>query len=494
MAFRGLPGAERPMVFVSEGCLSLTGYTAGELTSAELPWGRVTHPEDAAAVLAATEAHPGPYEVTYRIRSRTGEERWVCERGEAVRDPQGRVLGLEGFVSDVTELKRTERALRELTATLEQRVAERTAEAERRARQLRTMAKEVTLAEQRERRRVAQVLHDHLQQILAAAGMQLASLRTAVGTGEARRRLDHTADLLRECVDVSRSLAVELSPPVLNDGGLVAALEWLAERMHTQYGLTVDLSAPPEAEPAAEEVRVLLFHAVRELLFNVVKHAGVSRAALRLERVDDEAVVLTVADEGRGCPEDRLAAGTGFGLSELRGRLELLGGELSFDAKPGIGCHVSLRAPAGLLPESARRPQQAAPFVTDLPRPIVETGRARVLLADDHKIVREGLAAILAAHPDIEVVAQAADGESALEMTRSLRPDVVVMDLSMPRMNGIEATRLITAEMPEVRVIGLTMHDTRSMEARMRSAGAVACLNKDGAGDHLIRAIRGENR
>jgi len=109
----------------------------------------------------------------------------------------------------------------------------------------------------------------------------------------------------------------------------------------------------------------------------------------------------------------------------------------------------------------------------------------RVLLADDHAIMREGLRRILEEQPDIEVVAVAADGEETLEMTRQCRPDVVVMDVNMPKMNGVEATRRITAESSDIAIIALSMHEDRNMDRAMRQAGALSYLTK-GAAPSLV--------
>lgn len=114
----------------------------------------------------------------------------------------------------------------------------------------------------------------------------------------------------------------------------------------------------------------------------------------------------------------------------------------------------------------------------------------RVLLADDHKILRQGLAGLLREEKDIELVGEACDGLMAVEMARRLRPDVVVMDISMPRLNGIEATRIITAEQPDVRVIGLSMYEMADVAIAMRDAGAMTYLTKGCPSADLIAAIR----
>jgi DNA-binding NarL/FixJ family response regulator len=114
----------------------------------------------------------------------------------------------------------------------------------------------------------------------------------------------------------------------------------------------------------------------------------------------------------------------------------------------------------------------------------------RILLADDHKIVRMGLRTLLANQVEMEVIAEAQDGRATLQMVRELQPDIVVMDIGMPELNGIEATRLITTEFPSVKVVALSMHSDRRFVARMLEAGASGYLLKDCAFEELAHAIR----
>jgi two-component system, NarL family, nitrate/nitrite response regulator NarL len=117
-------------------------------------------------------------------------------------------------------------------------------------------------------------------------------------------------------------------------------------------------------------------------------------------------------------------------------------------------------------------------------------GRIRVVLVDDHIVVRQGVAGLLKAEPDISIAGEASDGESAVALVRQVRPDVVLMDISMPGMNGIEATGIIHAEMPEVRVIGLSMFEEAERADAIRQAGAVNYLTKSGPAEELVAAIR----
>ncbi|OGP70093.1 MAG: DNA-binding response regulator [Deltaproteobacteria bacterium RBG_13_58_19] len=114
----------------------------------------------------------------------------------------------------------------------------------------------------------------------------------------------------------------------------------------------------------------------------------------------------------------------------------------------------------------------------------------KILLADDHQIVREGLNAILAKHPDLKVVGEAADGRTAVRLARDLAPDVVIIDIGMPDLNGIEATRQIVAEVPGVKVIALSMHADKQFVSGMLKAGAAGYLLKYCASEELLKAIQ----
>ena len=116
--------------------------------------------------------------------------------------------------------------------------------------------------------------------------------------------------------------------------------------------------------------------------------------------------------------------------------------------------------------------------------------RLRVLVVDDHALVRRGFATLLAGEPDLEVVGEADNGQQAIELTRQLTPDVILMDVSMPGMNGIDATRAILAEFPAMRVIGLSMVEDPDQPEAMRDAGAVGYLRKNDAAEALLAAIR----
>jgi len=129
---------------------------------------------------------------------------------------------------------------------------------------------------------------------------------------------------------------------------------------------------------------------------------------------------------------------------------------------------------------------------TSLPSVSADHPRIRVLLVDDHRILRHALATVLQDEQDLEVVGEAGDGLEAVELPARCQPDVILMDVTMPRLSGIEATRQIIAAWPQVRVIGLSMHEEGGMAAQMREAGAIAYLTKGGSAEELLDTIRRE--
>jgi len=426
-------------------------------------------------------------------------------------------------IVEALDRQRVQQALRSAKGELEQRVRERTedlsrtinslrdevarrklAEDARRqlGEQLRSLASALTLAEQRERKRLAQVLHDNLQQLLVGAKYRLSGLSRS--SDHAARQVGvEVEDLLDQSIECSRSLTGELSPPILHEAGLVAGLEWLAVWMQQKHGLNVELRTEAAAAPESEDVTVLLFQAVRELLFNIVKHAGVQIARVDLSKTNDH-VQITVADDGAGFDPRTAMPGKdktgGFGLFSIGERLNLMGGTMEVDSAPGRGSRFTLRAPhrSARLVEEQKSPMlvgvrisRAGPLPASPPAAAGSTEhRIRVLLVDDHVVVRQGLSHLLRDESDIEIVAEASDGQTAVEMVRRFLPNVVMMDINMPGMDGIEATRVIRSEFPNVQVIGLSMFEEGERAEAMRNAGAVNYLTKSGPSEALVAAIR----
>jgi PAS domain S-box-containing protein len=207
--------------------------------------------------------------------------------------------------------------------------------------QLQSLASELSLSEERERRRIATNLHDRIGQSLAFARLTLASLEQDGPVKEVR-------ELIEQAIVDTRSLTFELSPPVLYELGLVPALEWLAHKIQLEHGVQTKFHDDDQPKPLDENFRVVLFQAVRELLVNVVKHARATHARILLRREAD-ALRIIVEDDGVGFEISNLAAKPDairtFGLFNIRERVEYLGGRVKIRSELGSGTRVTLMAP-----------------------------------------------------------------------------------------------------------------------------------------------------
>ncbi len=372
-------------------------------------------------------------------------------------------------------------------------------ELEKRTSQLQRLTAELSEAEDRERRRLAELLHDDLQQLLVGSKLRLNILaRKLKGTPEIRELVDETTSLIAESIQKSRGLSHELSPPVLHHGDLREVLQWLIEQVHTTCGLKVRLWIGAGVDLRSQTLKTFVYKAVRELLFNVVKHANVRRAAIVVQR-QEQSIRLAVLDKGRGFEAERLdvAGQNGFGLFNIRERVQFIGGFLTVQSVPGRGSRFVLTIPLSVPDETAGQ-KTGAPILSIPFRPATQPARDmsairqrfRILLVDDHKVMRDGLAALLEEEPDIEVVGQAGNGRDAIALTGQLRPDVVVMDVVMPIIDGEEATRQIRTQWPRVRVVALSMLEEDTTRERMLKAGAEVFLSKAGPSEVIAAAIR----
>ncbi len=375
----------------------------------------------------------------------------------------------------------------------EQALAARSTEVQRLADQLRSLAVELSQAEQRERKRLSKILHDHIQQLLVAARMQLAWMKSDADPVRREATGQGVDSILREALDASRSLTVELSPPVLHQAGLIGGLNWLATQMRAKNQFAVNFRSDSRAEPETEEMRFLLFDSARELLFNAMKHAGVSSADMTILRTNDDRIRLVVHDDGVGFvpgSDGKLRKDeVSLGLFSIEQRLAHFGGEMEIDTAPGEGTTITLTVQVGERKPGPGEAQQC-PDGTGSQTVHTKPGAHRVLIVDDHQIMREGLVGLMRFEPDIEVVGQAADGMQAIELSAQLKPEVVIMDVNLGETSGVEVTKAILSSNAQIKIIGLSMYADPDVAAAMHDAGAVAYLTKGGPSEELAMAIR----
>jgi signal transduction histidine kinase len=217
------------------------------------------------------------------------------------------------------------------------------------ANELREINWELSQVTRRERRNLARILHDHLQQLLVAARFKLSTLKRHLPDDAARQILQQVDSLLNDSIEETRELTTRLTPMELSEGDLTASLQWLAQYMRKMFGLRVELMLEAAAEPAAEDARELLFQAAREMLFNVVKHAQVNTAYVELRQSADDQVQMVVRDSGKGFDVKALAcenvSSQSFGLASVCRPLERMGGRVEIDAAPGRGTQIVISVP-----------------------------------------------------------------------------------------------------------------------------------------------------
>jgi PAS domain S-box-containing protein len=344
------PGAERIFKFTADEIVGQNGRI-------------IFTPEDVATGQSEAELK------TAAEQGRASDDRWQVRKGgerfwaagvtTALRDAAGNLTGFTKILRDETQRKHLEEQLRTTNEALERRVADRTAAMETHQGQLRSLVAELGRAEIRQRRMLATELHDNLAQLLAACKLKVSSIEAQLPP-HAKSRRDATVvkDSLGEAISYTRALMTDLRPDVLDEHDLPAAIEWVAKRM-ARHGLKVEVADDGKPKPLHEELLGFLFQSVRELLWNVVKHARTTEALVTIERTDSD-VRLVVEDKGIGFNPSKRVAPTeegGFGLFSIAERIDLLGGKMEVESGRRRGARITLSVPAE--PEHEAHPDEA---------------------------------------------------------------------------------------------------------------------------------------
>ncbi|AGA91319.1 PAS domain S-box [Thioflavicoccus mobilis 8321] len=318
------------------------GLAPEEVTGREHEWRPFIHPDDVGPYLKLFRTslrQQEPFEAEFRGLRQDCEWRWVKSNGRPWWAPNGEYMGLVGATLDITERKRAELALKESNARLRED-----------ADMLARLASQLVLTEQRERQRFGHLLHDRMQQDLIAVKFKLHSVLRDIEPERRQPLLDAVA-LVDRSIDTSRNLHTDLSPAFVREANLHVALTWLAETFERNHGLRVETDLAEDVMIEREDQRILIFEAVREALLNVVKHARVDRAEVRMQRGDGGLIQISVEDRGAGfdqAPNWSPALDTN-GLRTIEERLGLMGGGLRVESRPGVGTRVVL-----LITEQAR--------------------------------------------------------------------------------------------------------------------------------------------
>jgi PAS domain S-box-containing protein len=263
------------------------------------------------------------------IRTKSGKTKTISWNARPLADSDGERIGLMAVGKDITEQKEADEKMR------------------RYQQQLRLVYSQLSLTEERLRRRVATELHDGLGQLLAIARIKLGQLRHSTDSGGLPADIDDIHRLIVEAIGYTRSLTAELSPPVLYELGLEAALEWLCEQIQKQHKIRCMVKSDGLPEQLDSDLCILLFQIIRELMHNITKHAQACTALISVDTVDEN-IRINVVDDGVGFDVHEISSRPdigGFGLFNIRERLHHLGGSLELHSTLGRGTSVAVIAP-----------------------------------------------------------------------------------------------------------------------------------------------------
>jgi PAS domain S-box-containing protein len=265
---------------------------------------------------------------TYLVR-KDGEVVLVENNISFLYGEKGAIGGV-GIIRDISERKATEKRLLEHQE------------------QLKSLTSQMTLTEEKERKSFSDYLHDQIGQQLFVLKLRMGTLQNYISSNEASKTLADSLEIIEQIIKDTRSLTFELSPPILYQLGLEAALDWLTEQVHKQYGIIVTFEDDGEEKLMDDDVKIILFQAVRELLTNVAKHAQSQKATVSIQK-DNGHIRICVEDDGVGfTPALKQVAkdeSKGFGLFSIKERLDHLGGNMEIVSKAGLGTQATLIVP-----------------------------------------------------------------------------------------------------------------------------------------------------
>jgi signal transduction histidine kinase len=297
---------------------------------------KIIHPDDRDMIrsrrLKMMKGESVPPNFCCRIIDKEGATRWLAINSVLITW-MGRPAILS-FFNNITERKRAEQ---EVQAYQEQ---------------LRSLASELSLAEERERRRLATNLHDHIGQTLALTKIKLGALEAQLPSDGLSEELSSIRSLIDRTIKYTKSLTFELSPPILYELGFEATIEWLGEQVQKDHQLQFELRSDGKPKILDRDISVLMFQAVRELVMNIVKHAHAGKIRIAIYGADNH-LHVDVEDDGVGFDPSQAGKGT-FGFFSIRERFNRFNGTFRVESEPGRGTRASLTAPLSAKRRAAR--------------------------------------------------------------------------------------------------------------------------------------------
>ena len=377
--------------------------------------------------------------------------------------------------------------------------------------ELRRFSHQLVNIQENERRQLARTLRDEIAQVLAGLQVTLEMSKYLPSTA-LRLTFDEIQELVDALLKQIDTLALDLWPTMLDHLGLLPALLWQFDRFSVQSQMKIDFEHAGLERSFSPKVKLGAYRIMQEALLNIARHADVSEASVRIW-VDDDLLSVEVADQGVGFDlENVLITGETRGLIAIRERTLALGGELTITSTPGSGTNLILRLP---LEASNQRQPDRDMHMPDM-KPILNTSRSSlgserspttpgdrhpkpgspasvrevtIILAHKLEFVRRGLHSVLVTEPGFSIVGEASHGLETLDQVERLNPDVLVLDLHISGISGLDITRQVSQRASQTRVIVISMYDQEAYVLEALRSGATGYIFKDSSAHDLIEAI-----
>ncbi len=417
-----------------------------------------------------------------RLRDRDGRARTV--RLTLTRSTQFGMETLCAVATELTELVETNEALRVTESSLRQ------------------LSGRLLQLQDEERRRIARDLHDTTGQKIAALSMSLDRVARLLDTRKPERQeaLNEGRDIVRMIGEEIRTLSYLLHPPLLDESGLGSAIRWYAEGFQKRSGIQLTVNISPDLGRLSTEVEMALFRVVQESLTNVHRYSGSPDAEINVVGTPD-AVNLEVVDHGKGIEAGTARvkvegiAALGVGIPGMRERLRQLGGQLEVDfGRDGTRVSASVPFKKAKAADTAEEFEIAVVASTNGKSNGDTTSssdmRRRILIADDHEVMRRGVRGLLESHDEWAVCGEAFEGREVVVKSRELRPDLIIMDINMPGLTGIDAAQQIRKENPAAKILFFSVHESAQTVREVVNVGAQGYVAKSRAGHDLVDAVR----
>ena len=367
---------------------------------------------------------------------------------------------------------------------------------------LRELSARLLQIQDEERRYLARDLHDITGQKLAIQSMALSGVLSRLSSildEESRQALTESLVWNKEVAEEIRTLSYLLHPPLLDELGLSSAASWYASGFTKRTGIAIDVDIPSDLQRLSPDAEVAIFRVLQESLTNVHRYSGSPKARISIKAGDD-VIKVEVEDFGKGIRASKTGSAQssverlGVGIQGMTERMRQLGGKLEISSRPNRGVLVTATIPLSsrkvALTEKSSGERGVDAARDGIGSAMNGHGKKRILIADDHEMLRRGVRNTLQTQSDLEICGEAVDGQEAIEKAKTLLPDLVILDINMPVLNGLAAVRQIIRHSPQTKILVFSVHDSEQTKREIHAAGAHGFISKGKDAQDLLRIVR----